>query len=197
MANDPQNYWQQDPSEQPEEVQPVTPEQEPENFQPTPLPQEDTPTNPPITWSAQEYIHLDKGPGWFILFAIVVLSLIALDVFFLKSWTLSVLVVVMAVAVIVYIRRPPRTLTYALSPAQGLYIGEQLYPFDQFKSFGLVKDGEHDSIMLIPRKRFSPGVTVFFPPEAGERIFDILGQQLPMETLKLDVVDIIVRKLRL
>ena len=196
MANDPQNYWQQDPSEQPEATQPVAPEED-QNFQPTPLAQEDTPANPPITWSAQEYIHVDKGPGWFILFALVVLALIALDIFFLKSWTLSALVVVMAVAVIVYIRRPPRTITYALSPAQGLYIGEQLYGFDQFKAFGLIKDGEHDSIMLIPRKRFAPGVSIFFPAEAGERIFDILGQRLPMETLKLDVVDIIVRKLRL
>jgi len=103
----------------------------------------------------------------------------------------------MAVAIVIYIRRPPRTLTYALSPAQGLYVGETLYNFNDFKAFGLIKDGEHHSIMLIPRKRFSPGVSVYFPEEAGERIVDILGQRLPMETLKLDIVDLVVRKLRL
>jgi hypothetical protein len=151
----------------------------------------------PVTWTAQEYIHLDKGPGWFILFALAVLGLIAIDVFLLKSWSFSALVVVMAVAVIIYSRRPPRTLTYALSAKHGLHVGERLYDFEDFKAFGFIKDGEHNSIMLIPRKRFAPGVSVYFPEEAGEQIVDILGQRLPMENLKLDIIDIAVRKLRL
>jgi hypothetical protein len=204
MATDDQNnYWAQNPDEQPaEEAQPVvTPEQQssetPEQ-PPVQLPvAEDTPENPPITWTAQEYIHLDKNVGWFVLFALIVLALVATDIFFLKSWTFSALVIVMAVAIIIYVRRPPRTLTYALSPVQGLYVGERLYHYDDFRAFGLIQDGEHHSIMLIPRKRFAPGVSVYFPEEAGERIVDILGQRLPMENLKLDIVDVVVRKLRL
>lgn len=198
MANNPQNYWQNDDSDEAGSTPIESFEDDvDEQFTPQELNEQDTPDNPPITWSAQEYVHIDKGVGWYVLFVIVVLGFIALDIFLLKSWTLSLLVVVMAVAVIVYIRRPPRTLTYALSPKQGLYVGEELYEFERFKAFGLIKDGEHHSIMLIPRKRFSPGVSVYFPEEAGERIVDILGQKLPMETLKLDAVDVIVRKLRL
>jgi len=150
-----------------------------------------------VTWNAQEYIHLDKTPVWYILFFIVVIGLVAVDVFLLKSWTFSVLVIVMAVALIVYSRRPPRTIVYGLSSLQGLYIGERLYHFDDFKSFGIIQDGEHNSIMLIPIKRFSPGVSVYFPEESGEQIVDILGQRLPMEELKLDIIDTVVRKLRL
>jgi hypothetical protein len=183
------------PQPQPQPIQPLEP-QAPEN-EPTELPAEDTPDNPPITWNAQEYVHSDRSPLWFVIFIVVVLGLIAVDVFLLKSWTFSALVIVMAIALVIYIRRPPRTLTYALSPTQGLYVGERLYHFDDFKAFGLIQDGPHYSIMLIPRKRFAPGVSVYFPDEAGERIVDILGQRLPMETLKLDVVDVIVRKLRL
>lgn len=195
MAEEPpQNYWQNPDEQEAPDMDSAEP-MEPAN--PTEPIIEDTPDNPPITWTAQEYIHLDRSPVWFIVFALVVLGLIAVDIFLLKSWTFSALVIVMAIALVIYIRRPPRTLTYALSPAQGLYVGEQLYHFDEFKSFGLIQDGEHHSILLIPRKRFSPGVSVFFPNEAGERIVDILGQRLPMESLKLDVVDVIVRKLRL
>ncbi len=150
-----------------------------------------------ITWSAQEYIHPDKTPGWYFLFGFVALALIAVDVFLLKSWTFSALVVVMTIAIIVYIRRPARTLTYALSASQGLYVGEQLHSFDDFKSFGLITADGSNSIMLVPRKRFAPGVSVYFPTEAGEQIVDILGSRLPMEELKLDFVDIAVRKLRL
>ena len=151
----------------------------------------------PVTWTAQEYVHIDKSPIWFVLFVIIVLGFIAIDIFLLKSYTFSALVVVMAVAVVIYTRRPPRTLTYGLSARQGLYVGEKLYHFDEFKSFGLIPDGEHNSIMLIPTKRFAPGVSVYFPTEAGEQIVDILGQRLPMEDLKLDIIDIVVRKLRL
>jgi hypothetical protein len=189
--DDKNNYWQQTPDEQP-----LTDTEtfEPTNQQPA---ASNLPDNPPITWEAQEYIHIDKSPGWFVLFVLVVLALVAVDIFLLKSWTFSLLVVVMAVAIIIYIRRPPRVLTYALSPAQGLYVGERLYHIDEFRAFGLIRDGENYSIMMIPRKRFAPGVSVFFPQEAGERIVDILGQQLPMEELKLDLVDVVVRKLRL
>ena len=162
-------------------------------------PTESNQNNPqaPVTWQAHEYIHLDKSPLWFVLFVLVVLGLVSIDVFYLHSWTFSGLVIVMAIAVIIYTRRPPRELTYSLSPTQGLYIGEQLHSFDEFKTFGFIKDGEHNSILLIPVKRFSPGVSVYFPEEVGEKIVDILGQQLPMEDLKLDIIDIVVRKLRL
>ena len=178
-----QNYW-----EEPEQATPVQ-EDEPIKVE--------MPADVPVTWEAQEYVHIDKSPIWFVLFVIVVLGLIATDIFLLKSYTFSALVVVMAVAVVIYTRRPPRTLTYALSAQQGLYVGEQLYHFDDFKAFGLIKDGDHNSILLIPRKRFSPGVSVFFPETVGEKIVDILGQRLPMENLKLDIIDIVIRKLRL
>lgn len=185
----------------------MNPEENKQNYWEEPeqntLVQDDEPAEPqmpadtPVTWEAQEYVHIDKSPIWFVLFVVVVLGLIAIDLFLLKSYTFSALVVVMAVAVIIYTRRPPRTLTYALSMQQGLYVGERLYHFDEFKAFGLVKDGDNNSILLIPRKRFSPGVSVFFPEAVGEKVVDILGQRLPMENLKLDIIDIVVRKLRL
>ncbi len=184
------SYWStaDDESDQLEQPEPEI------DDQPRP---EELPDDPPISWEAQEYVTLSKGPWWFVIFTLIVLGLIAIDVFFLKSWTFSVLVVVMAVAIIIYSRRPPRTLAYSLSSRQGLYVGERLYHFDEFRAFGVVKDGAHQSIILIPRKRFSPGVSVYFPEEAGERIVDILGKRLPMENTKLDLIDRLVRALHL
>ena len=155
------------------------------------------PDNPPISWVAKEHIHPNKGPWWFISFALVVLALIAVDVFILQSWTFSVLVIVMAVSIVVYVQRPPRDISYTLSPKEGLYSNEKLYPFDDFVSFGIVEDPEEQFIMLVPRRRFSPGVSVYFNDDEAERIVDILGHQLPMEAIKLDPIDVLVRKLRL
>ncbi len=150
-----------------------------------------------VRWNANEYISEEKNALWYVIFGLVIIAFIAIDYYLLKEFTFSILVVVMAVSVVVLAKRPPRNIEYTISGSQGLYIGEKLYHFNDFKAFGLIKDREHHSIMLIPIKRFSPGVSVYFPEEAGEKIVDILGARLPMESLKLDMIDILVRKLRL
>lgn len=151
----------------------------------------------PVHWQAKEYIDEERGGLWFAGFVLVVLGLIMLDIFLIKSYTFSALVVVMAVALVVYVRRPAVEISYTLSADQGLYVGERLYHFADFKSFSVIKDRDNHFIMLIPVKRFQPGVSVYFPEEVGESIVDIFGSRLPMENMKLDVLDVIVRKLRL
>jgi len=153
--------------------------------------------NEPVHWSANETIDADKGGLWFIALIIVALALVAGDIFWLKEFTFSILVVVMAAVIILYSRRPARTIDYTLSSEQGLYIGEKLYHFSEFKAFGLIQDQGQHSILLIPVKRFATGVSVYFPEEVGEKIVDILGARLPMRELKLDMIDVVVRKLRL
>jgi hypothetical protein len=180
-----------------------------EMYQPEPMPEETksddsnyskkplTDNNAPIHWSAGEYVNNEKNGPWFAIFAVVVIGLITLDIFVIKSYTFSALVVVMAIAVIVMSRRSPRLIDYTLSGNQGLYIGERLYHFSEFKAFSLIEDRGQHSIMMIPTKRFSPGVIFYFPTEVGEKIVDILGARLPMENRKLDIIDIIVQKLKL
>jgi hypothetical protein len=157
-----------------------------------------TPDNSePVHWSANESIDADKGGLWFVALIVIALLLIAGDIFLLKEFTFSVLVVVMTVVIILYSRRPARLIDYTLSGEQGLYIGEKLYHFSEFKGFGLIQDQGQHSILLVPVKRFSPGVSVYFPEDVGEKIVDIFGARLPMRDMKLDFIDTIVRKLRL
>jgi hypothetical protein len=148
-----------------------------------------------VNWEAEEYLQRDKKAGWYIGFTVVVLALVALSVF-LQWWTFTVLVVLSAIALIIYSVRPPRKLHYSLSD-KGLSEGNALYAFETFKSFGVLKDGNNYAIVLTPRKRFSPRVTVYFPKESGEKIVDAFGMRLPMEEVKLDFLDKIVRMLRI
>jgi hypothetical protein len=152
--------------------------------------------NEPVRWQAQEYIQHDKSQWWFVLFAVAFVALMAIAVFLIKSVTFNILVPVMAVALFVYVNRPPRILDYTLS-RQGLHVNDHLYPFAEFKGFGVVHDGKEFSVLLLPVKRFKPGVSVYFPEAAGEAIVDMLGARLPMQDLHLDIVDRIVRKLRI
>lgn len=153
-------------------------------------------TDEPITWSAQEYIHQEKGASWFIIFTIVVVVLLGVSIFLMKSLSFAALLGVIAAVVVVYSRRPPRELTYSLTN-DGLSVDQTLHKFEAFKSFGVIRDGEEYSVMLIPTRRFQPGITVYFPEEAGEDIVDMLGSRLPMRDLHLDVIDHVVRLLRL
>lgn len=150
----------------------------------------------PVSWTAHEYIHQEKGTTWFVIFAIVVAAFLAISIFLMNSWSFAVLLAVIAVVVVLYSRRPPRELTYSLTD-DGLMIDDKLHEFEKFKSFGVIRDGEEYSVMLIPTQRFQPGVTVYFPEEYGEDIVDMLGSRLPMKDLKLDAVDRVVRLLRL
>lgn len=149
----------------------------------------------PVTWTAKEYINQEKGTMWFTIFAVVTVGFLGLAIF-LQQWSFAVLIVVIALVIIISSKRPPRELTYSLTN-DGLMVDDKLHTFSSFKSFGIIRDGEEFSVMLIPTQRFQPGVTVYFPEEAGEDIVDILGSRLPMKDLKLDAVDRLVRLLRL
>lgn len=165
----------------------------------TPTPPASGPPRPalqPVHWQADEYISHERNGLWFAVFGLVVALMITLAVVLMRSWTFAALILVMAVALVIYATRPPRRLSYTLD-SDGLRVGDRVYRLTDFKSFGVIQDSGHFSILLVPVKRFRPGVTVYFPQEAGEQIVDFLGAQLPMDQFKLDVIDRLLRKLRL
>lgn len=147
-----------------------------------------------VRWEAEEYVSHDKNAGWYFGLVLVgiILSLISIR---FKWWTFTALVVVSVVAILVYSIRPPRKIQYVLSK-KGLTEGERIYKFEDYKAFGVLQDDVHFAIILMPKKRFSPAVTVYFPENKGEEIVNMFGQRLPMEEVKLDLIDQIVKKLR-
>ncbi|MDO5474829.1 MAG: hypothetical protein Q4F61_00360, partial [Candidatus Saccharibacteria bacterium] len=92
--------------------------------------------------------------------------------------------------------RPPRKIEYNLNK-EGLLEAGKLHKYEDFKAFGILKEGSHFSAILIPKKRFGLSVKVYFPEGSGEAIVDMLGSRLPMEEVKLDFLDKIVNFLRI
>lgn len=148
-----------------------------------------------VNWEAREYIEHKKNAGWYAGLGGVVLLLSILAIV-LQQWSFLALVLVAALALLVYVRRKPRILHYSLSD-KGLSEGNNLFTFDQFKSFGVLNEDNHYSIVLMPKKRFAVRVVVYFPKTEGEQIVDIFGARLPMEPVKLDLLDKLVRFLRI
>jgi hypothetical protein len=148
-----------------------------------------------INWQAKEYIERKKTGGWYVGLAVVTAALVGLSIW-LQYYSFLAVIVAAVIALIVYITRAPRTLTYSLTE-DGISEGNNLHPFDKFKSFGIFNEDNHYSIILIPKARFGTRMTVYFPEAEGEQIVDFFGERLPMEEVKLDFLDKLVRWLKI
>lgn len=148
-----------------------------------------------VTWVAKEYIAGEKNTGWYVGMVLIGLVLAGLAAW-LRQWTFIPVVVVSVVALWLYVSRPPRDLNYKLDD-KGLYEGNKLYSYESFKSFSVMQDGNNFSIMLTPKKRLATQVRVYFPQDQGEKIVDMFGAKLSMVELKLDLVDKVVKFLRI
>ncbi|MBR2996926.1 hypothetical protein IKF33_00595 [Candidatus Saccharibacteria bacterium] len=148
-----------------------------------------------IKWEAHEYIQREKNTGWYVAMILVAAAIVALAVW-RGWWTFAALIVVCVISLIIYSVRPPRKLHYVLNK-DGLKEETKLYKFEDFRAFGIDKDDNYYAIVLISKKRFSPRVRVYFPQESGEKIVDMFGMRLPMEEVKPDFVDKIVKLLRI
>lgn len=149
----------------------------------------------PVSWQAKEYIVENHNTAWYVGLAIFTIALGALAIF-LQGWTFLALIIISVITILVYSLRPPRQLSYELDD-KGLTEGKTHYPYENFRAFGILKEGSHYSAILIPKKRLGLSVKVYFPEDSGEAIVDQLGAHLPMEEVRLDVLDKIVNFLRI
>jgi hypothetical protein len=171
------------------------------------MPEEEAPEEMPVTeirWTASDSIDHERGRGWYIGAVTITLSLVALLVVLavfdiistMTAVTTGVLTVIILVALLVVARKPARQLNYMLTDA-GLTIEGKLYPFSEFRAFGVQRIGALWQLVLVPVRRFGLNVTMFIHEEQGEQIVDELGARLPMEDLKIDPVDRLVRRLKI
>ena len=148
-----------------------------------------------VSWDAEEYIVKNHNSWWYVGLAVITIGLSALAILF-QGWTFLILVILSAITILVYIFRPPRQIHYTLND-KGLTEGDRFHPYSDYRAFGILKEGDNYSAILIPKKRFGIQTKVYFPTGSGEAIVDALGLRLPMEEIKLDVLDKIVNFLRI
>lgn len=148
-----------------------------------------------MEWQASEYIHHHKNAAWYLIYGLASVALIALLYLILRD-VLSVIVIgLMAVTLLVFASRPPKTLRYAITD-RGLEIGERKYAYESFKSFSVVNSGGIENILVDPMHRFMPPITIYFEPHDGQKVFEILSNQLPYNEYQADIVDKITEKIR-
>lgn len=156
-----------------------------------------------IRWEASEHLEHNNGTWWYVGFFAVVAVLIGVAVLIsliagkmpIQSITFIIVIIVMAVAALFYVRRPPRVLHYELD-GEGLTIDGVLHPYGTYKSFNVIRDGSLYAILLMPTKRIATSTLVYFSEADGEDIVDAFGEYLPMEHHDLDIFDRFLRFIR-
>jgi hypothetical protein len=150
---------------------------------------------PEVTWSASEYLHHEKTPGWYAVSASVTTVLVAIIFLVTRDVFASIVVALVAAAAIIYAARQPETKNYRLSE-QGLSVGDKQFSYDQFKSFSIVSEEAINGIWLKPLKRYMPVVVLYYAPEDEERIIAVLSNFLPLEQRELDTIDRVTKRIR-
>lgn len=164
--------------------------------QPTPAPQVQTVADDQgIAWTASEFIAHSKSAGWYGLLALGALAG-AGAVYLLTSDVIAASVIVIVAILFGFAAaRKPRELQYVVN-SKGINIGGKPYPYSGFRSFAIVQEGGVDAIWFMPLKRFKPIVSIYFDPNDGDRIIDVLSQSLPVENREPDPVDRLMHRIR-
>jgi hypothetical protein len=146
------------------------------------------------SWEASEFVHHHKDTAWYVVLFCGAALLVAATVL-LHSWLEMLVIITMTVAIVVYARKPPRTLRYELTE-QGVQIDGRKFPFADFRSFGVVEDSEWHAVDLEPSKRFRPRMTMLFNSDELPEIVGHLELHLPREDRQPDLVEQVTRYLR-
>lgn len=148
-----------------------------------------------VRWQASEFVDHEKNSNWFLLLICAAVLLSGLTYLISRSIFSTLVVMMAALAFAVTAKQKPRTLQYALLPTE-ITVGERRYRYEDFASFSVVREGALWNIVLRPTKRFMPNLTIYFDPNDGEKIFDILAAQMPHEEHRPDVVDQLMSRIR-
>jgi hypothetical protein len=184
----PQTGWVFTPgSETPEERHPAAPDNQPQK--------PDAPAGARASWSASEYISNPKNAGWFGLLGVGSIITAGIVYFVTRDIVSTVVIGVLGITVGIFAARQPRVLEYHIDE-KGIHIGGKFYFYGAFRSFSVVQEGAFSFISLMPLKRFMPPLAIHFSPEDEEKIISVLGDYLPYEEHKRDMVESVSRRLR-
>lgn len=148
-----------------------------------------------VNWTASEFIAHEKNATWYGILVLVILVLVALAYFLFHDTVATVSITLLGVIFGMLASHKPRVLDYRID-ATGVHIGPKVYPYAQFKSFGVVREDAFSNITLMPLRRFSPSLTIYYPPDEEETIVAAMADYLPVADVPHDPIDRFLRTIR-
>jgi len=191
-SSQPKTSWQFNPDSQPRPNQATTDKASQASAQTSNQNNLDGAT---VTWTASEFIAHDKSSSWYLWLATGAIVLASLTYLLTRDKVPAGVVIIVAATFGFLAARKPRELQYVIDDT-GIHIAEKTYPYSSFRSFSIIQEEAVESIWFMPLKRFMPPLTVYFDPDDGQKIVNLLSEFLPVENRQLDMVDRLMHRLR-
>ncbi|QQS69102.1 hypothetical protein IPP75_04230 [Candidatus Saccharibacteria bacterium] len=147
-----------------------------------------------ITWTTAENLNHQKTSKWYGAYSLGAILLAAV-LFFITKDIISTVVVIGAVAGLLFISsREPKQQTYTLRE-DFVQVGNKPYGLHDFKAFSVDEESPVLGITLLPLKRFMPPVVLYVDEANEEAVVDYIANFLPIEPHKVDAMDSLLRRL--
>ncbi len=148
-----------------------------------------------LTWSVSEHVA-PKALTWYLSATVVGLIVSALVALATRDIASSATVLLALVVLLAYAARKPSEQAYELR-ADTIRVGKKEYNLHLFKSFSVDENNSQTSVVLLPLKRFMPPLVIPLEEKIAEQAVKVLTMFLPFEQHKTDLIDALVRKIRL
>lgn len=146
-----------------------------------------------LEWYAPEYEQRKYSNRWFLIAGGIGLFMVILGILS-KSYFFVALVVLAFVVMVMYAKRPPRKIYFAVSD-QGAQIGKRVYPSSELKSFWIFKRPGSSELSIETKRAMSPFILLPLGDTDPEEVRGILSSFLSEEEHQEPYSDIFARRL--
>jgi hypothetical protein len=155
-----------------------------------------------VSWTAPGSDEQKRTAAWYVI-GVATVVLLLVGAFLLhwftaqwQFWSVAGLGVLIFISLIIVDKKSVSHPSCSVDET-GITIDGKTTTYGEFRAFSIENDGQNWVLIMIPRKRFSLGVSVAVPADRGEQIVDIIGEHLPMEGTDLSIADRLSRWLKL
>lgn len=148
-----------------------------------------------IRWTASEYVEHEKGAVWYMALVAAAVTVSVVAFLLTREWITPVSIFLVIVGLGVFAGIKPKQKEFVLD-GTGVGIGDEYYPYQDFRSFSVIVENNFETLYLKPVKRFAVPLTLYFPPDQAETIVSFIGNFIPYEKSELSGVDKMMARLK-
>ena len=130
----------------------------------------------PLTWTAEEHQHLERGSDWYWALGIIAVSSAATAVLF-NNILFALLIIIAAGMLGALASRPPALADFTLGE-RGLLVNDTLYPYEEMFAFW-VSDNENPTLLIDTPRWMTPDLVIPLSDADPEAVREFLRPRVP------------------
>ena len=148
-----------------------------------------------IEWRAQEFVKHPKDAAWFLAVGIVALIVAAFAIYS-KNFIFALIIILSVFLIFIWSQKEPKKIKFAVAP-KGIKIAEEIYNFENLKSFWIFYDPpDIKYLSIISKKLFMPKIIIPLGETNPNKVRELFLKYLPEEKQEESMIDVLGRYLR-